>query len=92
MIKAVDRIGVEQDKVLGYGSFPSSNKFYAVHFRYCSVPIPTNKFSFMPPCTPPCEIALRKKNYAGANEEILLKQGIIYSERVGKNKKLGEKK
>ena len=90
MIKAVDRIGVEQDKVLGYGSFPSSNKFYAVHFRYCSVPIPTNKFFFAPPFTPLGEIALRKEKRANIPRPLV--KGIIYSERVGKNKKLGEKK
>jgi len=90
MIKAVDRIGVEQDKVLGYGSFPSSNKFYAVHFRYCSVPIPTNKFFFAPPFTPLGEIALRKEN--GAHVRIPLVQGIIYLERIRENKTIGVKK
>ena len=50
MIKAVDRIGVEQ-------------KFFSFCFSLsqCSIPIPTNKFFFVPPCTPPCEIALRKE-------------------------------
>ena len=80
MIKAVDRIGVEH-KIS-----------FCFSLSQCSVPIPTNNFSVMPPCTPLCEIALRKENCAGANNEILLKQGIIYLERVGKNKKLGEKK
>ena len=80
MIKAVDRIGVEH-KIS-----------FCFSLSQCSVPIPTNKIFFVPPCTPPCEIALRKENCAGANNEIPLKQGIIYSERVGKNKKLGEKK
>ena len=80
MIKAVDRIGVEQ------------NFSFCFSLSQCSVPIPTNKFFFMPPCTPLCEIALRKENCAEAINKIPLKQGIIYSERVGKNKKLGEKK
>tara|TARA_R100001463_G_scaffold38726_3_gene83087 strand:- start:327 stop:569 length:243 start_codon:yes stop_codon:yes gene_type:complete len=80
MIKAVDRMGVEQKFSLCFS------------LSQCSIPIPTNKFSVMPPCTPQREIALRKENYAAAHNQILLKQGIIYSERVGKNKKLGEKK
>ena len=80
MIKAVDRMGVEQ------------NFSFCFSLSQCSIPIPTNKFFVVPPCTPPCEIALRKENYAAAHNQILLKQGIIYSERVGKNKKLGEKK
>ena len=91
MIKAVDRVGVEQNILLGFYG-PSNSSIFAFGFHLCSVPIPTNKFFFMPPCTPPCEIALRKENCAGANDKIPLKQGIIYSERVGKNKKLGEKK
>ena len=90
MIKAVDRVGVEQNILLG--SYVSSDSSIFAFFHLCSVPIPTNKFFFVLPCTPPCEIALRKENCAGANNKIPLKQGIIYSERVGKNKKLGEKK
>jgi len=72
MIKAVDRMGVEQ------------NFSFCFSLSQCSVPIPTNKFFVVPPCTPQREIALRKSN--------ALVEGIIYNERVGKNKKLGEKK
>lgn len=50
MIKAVDRMGVEQ-------------KFFSFCFSLsqCSIPIPTNKFFFAPPFTPLGEIALRKE-------------------------------
>tara|TARA_R100000329_G_scaffold75839_1_gene65454 strand:+ start:534 stop:728 length:195 start_codon:yes stop_codon:yes gene_type:complete len=61
MIKAVDRVGVEQNNVLGYVAFPSTNQFFAFNFHLCSVPIPTNNFSFVPPFTPLGEIALRKE-------------------------------
>ena len=89
MIKAVDRVGVEQNILLGcYG--PSNGSIFAFNFHLCSVPIPTNKFFFVPPCTPPCEIALRKEKRANIPRPLV--EGIIYSERVGKNKKLGEKK
>ena len=83
MIKAVDRVGVEQNILLGC-YVPSNSSIFAFNFHLCSVPIPTNNFSVMPPFTPPCENALRKSN--------ALVECIIYSERVGKNKKLGEKK
>ena len=49
MIKAVDRMGVEQ------------NFSFCFSLSQCSIPIPTNKFFVVPPCTPPCEIALRKE-------------------------------
>ena len=88
-IKAVDRVGIEQNILLG--SYVSSNSsIFAFNFHKCSVPIPTNNFSFVPPFTPLGENALRKEN--GAHVKIMLVEGIIYSERVGKNKKLGEKK
>ena len=90
MIKAVDRVGVEQNNVLGYVAFPSTNQFFAFNFHKCSVPIPTNNFSFVPPFTPLGENALRKEN--GAHVRITLVEGIIYLERVGKNKKLRRKK
>ena len=90
MIKAVDRVGVEQNNVLGYVAFPSTNQFFAFNFHKCSVPIPTNKFFFVPPFTPLGEIALRKEKRANIPRPLV--EGIIYSERVGKNKKLGEKK
>jgi hypothetical protein len=89
MIKAVDRVGVEQNILLGcYG--PSNGSIFAFNFHLCSVPIPTNKFFFVPPCTPPCEIALRKEN--GAHVRIPLVQGIIYLERIRENKTIGVKK
>ena len=49
MIKAVDRVGVEH-KIS-----------FCFSLSQCSVPIPTNKFFFVPPCTPLGEIALRKE-------------------------------
>ena len=61
MIKAVDRVGVEQNNVLGYVAFPSTNQFFAFNFHKCSVPIPTNNFFFVLPFTPLGEIALRKE-------------------------------
>ena len=85
MIKAVDRVGVEQNNVLGYIAFPSTNQFFAFNFHKCSVPIPTNNFFFVLPFTPLGEIALRKKNRA--HVRIPLVEGIIYMERVRKNKK-----
>jgi len=89
MIKAVDRVGVEQNILLG--SYVSSNKsIFAFNFHKCSVPIPTNKFFFVLPFTPLGEIALRKKN--GAHVRIPLAQGIIYLERIRENKTIGEKK
>tara|TARA_R100001230_G_C5533187_1_gene66443 strand:+ start:291 stop:563 length:273 start_codon:yes stop_codon:yes gene_type:complete len=90
MIKAVDRVGVEQNNVLGYVAFPSTNQFFAFNFHKCSVPIPTNKFFFVLPFTPLGEIALRKEKRANIPRPLV--EGIIYNERVGKNKKLGEKK
>ena len=90
MIKAVDRVGVEQNNVLGYVAFPSTNQFFAFNFHKCSVPIPTNNFFFVLPFTPLGEIALRKEKRANIPRPLV--EGIIYSERVGKNKKLGEKK
>ena len=60
MIKAVDRVGIEQNILLG--SYVSSNKsIFAFNFHKCSVPIPTNKFFFVLPFTPLGEIALRKE-------------------------------
>ena len=89
MIKAVDRVGVEQNILLG--SYVSSNSsIFAFNFHKCSVPIPTNKFFFAPPFTPLGEIALRKEN--GAHVKIPLVQGIIYLERIRENKTIGEKK
>ena len=89
MIKAVDRVGVEQNILLG--SYVSSNSsIFAFNFHKCSVPIPTNKFFFAPPFTPLGEIALRKEN--GAHVRIPLVQGIIYLERIRENKTIGEKK
>ena len=89
MIKAVDRVGIEQNILLG--SYVSSNKsIFAFNFHKCSVPIPTNKFFFVLPFTPLGEIALRKKN--GAHVRIPLAQGIIYLERIRENKTIGEKK
>ena len=89
MIKAVDRVGVEQNILLG--SYVSSNSsIFAFNFHLCSVPIPTNKFFFVLPFTPLGEIALRKKKRANIPRPLV--EGIIYNERVGKNKKLGEKK
>ena len=88
-IKAVDRVGIEQNILLG--SYVSSNKsIFAFNFHKCSVPIPTNNFSVMPPFTPLGEIALRKEKRANIPRPLV--EGIIYNERVGKNKKLGEKK
>ena len=78
MIKAVDRVGVEH-KIS-----------FCFSLSQCSVPIPTNKFFFVPPCTPLGEIALRKEKRANIPRPLV--EGIIYNERVGKNKKLGEKK
>ena len=78
MIKAVDRIGVEQ------------NFSFCFSLSQCSVPIPTNKFFFVLPFTPLGEIALRKEKRANIPRPLV--EGIIYLERVGKNKKLGEKK
>ena len=78
MIKAVDRIGVEQ------------NFSFCFSLSQCSVPIPTNKFFFVLPFTPLGEIALRKEKRANIPRPLV--EGIIYMERVGKNKKLGEKK
>ena len=89
MIKAVDRVGIEQNILLG--SYVSSNSsIFAFNFHKCSVPIPTNKFFFAPPFTPLGEIALRKEN--GAHVKIPLVQGIIYLERIRENKTIGEKK
>ena len=89
MIKAVDRVGVEQNILLG--SYVSSNSsIFAFNFHKCSVPIPTNKFFFVLPFTPLGEIALRKEN--GAHVRIPLVEGIIYIERVRKNKKSEVKK
>ena len=59
MIKAVDRVGVEQNILLG--SYVSSNSSIFAFFHLCSVPIPTNKFFFVLPITPLGEIALRKE-------------------------------
>ena len=78
MIKAVDRVGVEH-KIS-----------FCFSLSQCSVPIPTNKFFFVPPCTPLGEIALRKEKRANIPRPLV--EGIIYNERVRKNKKLGEKK
>jgi len=78
MIKAVDRIGVEH-KIS-----------FCFSLSQCSVPIPTNKNIVSPPFTPLGEIALRKKN--GAHVRIPLVEGIIYMERVRKNKKSEVKK
>ena len=78
MIKAVDRVGVEH-KIS-----------FCFSLSQCSVPIPTNKFFFVPPCTPLGEIALRKEKRANIPKPLV--EGIIYNERVRKNKKLGEKK
>tara|TARA_B000000557_G_scaffold234002_1_gene208883 strand:- start:689 stop:955 length:267 start_codon:yes stop_codon:yes gene_type:complete len=88
MIKAVDRVGVEQNILLG--SYVSSNSSIFAFFHLCSVPIPTNKFFFVLPFTPLGEIALRKEKRANIPRPLV--EGIIYNERVGKNKKLGEKK
>ena len=89
MIKAVDRVGIEQNILLG--SYVSSNKsIFAFKFHNCSVPIRTNNFFFVPPFTPLGEIALRKKNRA--HVRIPLVEGIIYMERVRKNKKSEVKK
>ena len=59
-IKAVDRVGLEQNILLGsYVSINSS--IFAFNFHKCSVPIPTNNFFFVLPFTPLGEIALRKE-------------------------------
>ena len=59
-IKAVDRVGIEQNILLG--SYVSSNSsIFAFNFHKCSVPIPTNNFFFVLPFTPLGEIALRKE-------------------------------
>jgi|TARA_E500000305_G_scaffold10310_1_gene6994 hypothetical protein len=89
MIKAVDRIGIEQNILLG--SYVSSNKsIFAFNFHKCSVPIPTNKNLVSLPVTPLCENELRKENRAEILEPLV--KGIIYTERVRKNKSNGVKK
>ena len=89
MIKAVDRIGIEQNILLG--SYVSSNKsIFAFNFHKCSVPIPTNKNLVSLPVTPLCENELRKENRADILEPLV--KGIIYTERVRKNKSNGVKK
>ena len=90
MIKAVDRVGIEQNNVLGYVACPSTNQFFAFNFHKCSVPIPTNKKIIPLPVTPLCENELRKENRAEIQEPLV--KGIIYTERVGKNKRSGVKK
>ena len=89
MIKAVDRVGVEQNILLG-SYVPSNKSIFAFNFHKCSVPIPTNNFLFVLPFTPLGEIVLRKEN--GAHVRIPLVEGIIYIERVRKNKKSEVKK
>jgi hypothetical protein len=89
MIKAVDRIGIEQNILLG--SYVSSNKsIFAFNFHKCSVLIPTNKNLVSLPVTPLCENELRKENRAEILEPLV--KGIIYTERVRKNKSNGVKK
>jgi hypothetical protein len=89
MIKAVDRIGIEQNILLG--SYVSSNKsIFAFNFHKCSVLIPTNKNLISLPVTPLCENELRKENRAEILEPLV--KGIIYTERVRKNKSNGVKK
>tara|TARA_R110002020_G_scaffold209206_1_gene415135 strand:+ start:690 stop:959 length:270 start_codon:yes stop_codon:yes gene_type:complete len=89
MIKAVDRVGIEQNILLG--SYVSSNKsIFAFNFHKCSVPIPTNKKIIPLPVTPLCENELRKENRAEILEPLV--KGIIYTERVRKNKSNGVKK
>lgn len=84
MIKAVDRIGIEQNILLG--SYVSSNKsiFAFFHTEQCSVLIPTNKKLVSLPVTPLCENELRKENRAEILEPLV--KGIIYTERVRKIK------
>ena len=78
MIKAGDRVGVEH-KIS-----------FCFSLSQCSVPIPTNKNLVSLPVTPLCENELRKKNRAEILEPLV--KGIIYTERVGKNKRSGVKK
>ena len=78
MIKAVDRVGVEH-KIS-----------FCFSLSQCSVPIPTNKKIISLPVTPLCENELRKENRAEIQETLV--KGIIYTERVRKNKKSEVKK
>jgi len=90
MIKAVDRVGIEQNVLLGYRLSQQCLQIFAFNFHKCSVPIPTNKKIIPLPVTPLCENELRKENRAEIQEPLV--KGIIYTERVGKNKRSGVKK
>ena len=89
MIKAVDRVGIEQNILLG-SCIASNKSIFAFNFHKCSVPIPTNKKIISLPVTPLCENELRKENRAEIQETLV--KGIIYTERVRKNKKSEVKK
>ncbi len=90
MIKAVDRVGIEQKILLGYCLSQRCSQIFAFNFHKCSVPIPTNKNLVSLPVTPLCENELRKENAAHKRKPLV--KGIIYTERVRKNKSNGVKK